>query len=127
LYHSLNEQLEKKMELLARLKMTINGQKYSTEERSTEIDIGGEDNEPVVDADGNTQTMGKLNPGMFKTTLLAIEGFKLKPVQAIKNGTIIAEGNNGSDYIMRNATCGTARNISGGKIAATFYGNVEEM
>jgi hypothetical protein len=28
-------------------------------------------------------------------SLLAIEGFKLRPVQEMKKGTIIAEGNNG--------------------------------
>lgn len=114
--------------LLARLKMTFNGKVYATEERSTEVDIGGADNEPVVDAGGNTYTAEKLNPGMFRTTLLATEGFKLKELQDMTNGTIIAEGNNGLSYVMRNAKCGTARTISaGGKISATFYGDVEEM
>lgn len=113
--------------LLARLKLTFDGQKYATEERATDIDIGGEDNEPVVDADGKTHTAGKLNPGMIKCNLLATEGFKLRAVQQMKNGTIIAQGNNGQDYIMRNARCGSARVISGGKIAATFYGDVEEL
>ncbi len=113
--------------LLARLKMTFNGQTYATEERSTEIDIGGADNEPVVDAAKNTHTLEKLNPGMFRCTLLAIEGFKLRPVQEMDKGTIIAEGNNGLSYVMRNAKCGSARVITGGKISATFYGDVEEM
>ncbi|WP_081801540.1 phage tail tube protein [Herminiimonas sp. CN] len=114
--------------LLARLKMTFDGQTYATEERATEIDIGGADNEPVLDSSGNTHTAEKLQPGMFKCTLLAIEGFKLRPVQAMKNGTIIAEGNNGLSFMMRNAKCGQARSIaSGGKISATFYGDVEEM
>lgn len=114
--------------LLARLKMTFNGQTYATEERSTEVDIGGADNEPVVDAAGNTHTAEKLNPGMIKCTLLATEGFKLRPVQAMSNGTIIAEGNNGLRFMMRNARCGTARTFSaGGKISATFYGDMEEM
>lgn len=114
-------------DLLARLKMTFDGKKYATEERSTTIDIGGPDNEPVVDESGTVHTTEKLNPGMFKTSLLATEGFKLRPVQQMKNGTIIAEGNNGLNYIMRNAKCGSAREISGGKISATFYGDVEEM
>lgn len=114
--------------LLARLKMTFNGQTYATEERSTEIDIGGADNEPVVDAAKNTHTAEKLNPGMFRCTLLAIEGFKLRPVQEMDKGTIIAEGNNGLSYVMRNAKCGSARVFgAGGKISATFYGDVEEM
>lgn len=113
--------------LLARLKMTFSGKTYATEERSTEIDIGGADNDPVVDAAGNTHTVEKLNPGMIKCTLLATEGFKLREVQEMKNGTIIAEGNNGSSFIMRNAKCGSARTIAGGKIPATFYGDVEEM
>jgi hypothetical protein len=114
--------------ILARLKMTFNGQTYATEERGTEIDIGGADNEPVVDSAGNTHSVEKLNPGKFKVSLLAIEGFKLRPVQAMRNGTIIAEGNNGLSYIMRNAVCEQARTISaGGKIAATFIGDVEEM
>jgi len=114
--------------LLARLKMTFDGQTLATEERSTEIDIGGADNEPVVDANGNTHTAEKLNPGMIKCTLLATEGFKLRPVQAMKNGVIIAEGNNGLSYIMRNGKCGSARTFAaGGKISATFYGDVEEM
>ncbi len=114
--------------LLARLKMTFNGQTYATEERGTEIDIGGADNEPVVDAAKNTHTAEKLNPGMFRCTLLAIEGFKLRPVQEMDKGTIIAEGNNGLSFVMRNAKCGSARVIgAGGKIQATFYGDVEEM
>jgi hypothetical protein len=113
--------------LLARLKMTFSGRLYATEERATTVDIGGADNEPVVDAAGNTHTVEKLNPGRFQTTLLATEGFKLREVQQMKGGTIIAEGNNGSSFIMRNAKCGTAREISGGKIPATFYGDVEEM
>ncbi|TCS35797.1 tail tube protein [Paucimonas lemoignei] len=113
--------------LLARLKLTFSGKTLATEERSTEIDIGGEDNEPVVDSTGNTHSLGNLQPGMIRCNLLATEGFKLREVQEIRNGTIIAEGNNGSSYIMRKATCGTARVISGGKIAATFFGDVEEM
>lgn len=114
--------------LLARLKLTFNGQTYATEERSTEIDIGGADNEPVVDAAGNTHTAEKLNPGMIRCTLLATEGFKLRPLQEMSKGTIIAEGNNGSNYLMRNAKTGSARTIgAGGKISATFYGDVEEM
>lgn len=114
--------------LLARLKMTFNGQVYATEERATEVDIGGADNEPVVDASKNTHTVEKLNPGMIKCTLLATEGFKLRPVQEMSNGTIIAEGNNGLSFLMRNAKCGSARTFAaGGKISATFYGDVEEM
>lgn len=113
--------------LLARLKMTINGKVYATEERATEIDLGGADNDPVVDAAGNTHTLESLKPGMIKCTLLATEGFKLRDVQQMTNGTIIAQGNNGLEYIMRNARCGSARTISGGKIPATFYGDVEEM
>lgn len=115
------------MNLLARLKMTFDGQKYATEERSTEIDLGGADNEPLVDEDGNTHTMESMKPGMFKTNLLVTDGFKARDLQAMNNGTIIAEGNNGCDYIMRNAKCGSARSIRGGKIEATFYGDVEEM
>ncbi len=115
------------MDILSRLKVTIEGQKYSTEERSTTVDIGGESNEPVVDADGNTHTTSTMKPGMIKATLLAIEGFKLRPVQALKQGTIVLEGNNGQDFIMRNAKCGTASVISAGKIDATFYGDVEEV
>ncbi|NDP59577.1 MAG: hypothetical protein GZ090_09490 [Oxalobacteraceae bacterium] len=114
--------------ILARLKITFDGQTYATEERGTEVDIGGADNEAVVDSSGNTHSVEKLNPGKFKCSLLAIEGFKLRPVQAMKNGTIIAEGNNGLSYMMRNAVCEQARVISaGGKIAATFIGDVEEM
>jgi hypothetical protein len=36
--------------ILARLKMTFDGQTYATKERATEIDIGGADNEPVMDS-----------------------------------------------------------------------------
>lgn len=114
--------------LTARLKMTFDGQTYATEERATEIDIGGADNEPVMDSSGNTHSVEKLAPGRFKCTLLAIEGFKLRPVQAMKGGTIIAEGNNGLSFMMRNAKCEQARTIAaGGKISATFIGDVEEM
>lgn len=114
--------------ILARLKMTFDGQTYATKERATEIDIGGADNEPVMDSGGNTHSVEKLNPGKFKCSLLAIEGFKLRPVQEMKKGTIIAEGNNGLSYMMRNAVCEQARVISaGGEIQATFIGDVEEM
>lgn len=114
--------------ILARLKMTFSGQTFATKERATEIDIGGADNEPIVDASGNTHSVEKLNPGKFKCSLLAIEGFKLRPIQEMRNGTIIAEGNNGLSYMMRNAVCEQARVISaGGEISATFIGDVEEM
>jgi hypothetical protein len=36
----------------ARLKMTFDGQTYATKERATEIDIGGADNEAVMDESG---------------------------------------------------------------------------
>jgi hypothetical protein len=49
-------------------------------------------------------------------------------VQEMKKGTIIAEGNNGLSFMMRNAVCEQARVISaGGEIQATFIGDVEEM
>lgn len=115
------------MNLLARLKMTFNGQLYATEERKTEIDLGGADNEAVVDASGNTHTIESMKPGMFKTNLLVTDGFKIRDLQAMNNGTIVAEGNNACSYIMRNAKCGNARSIRDGKIEATFYGDVEEI
>ncbi len=114
-------------DILTRAKLTFGGQTYATEERSTSIDLGGEDNEPVVDASGNTHSAGSLKPGMIKTTLLPITGLKLRQIQAIKGETIVVEGNNGNNYIMRNGTCGTAREISGGKVPATFFGDMEEM
>lgn len=113
--------------LLARLKITMGGRVYATEERGSTIDMGGADNQPVMDAAGQTHTSEELHPGMIKCTLLVTEGFKVRPVQELKNSTIIAEGNNGLNYIMRNARCGTAREISGGKINATFYGDMEEL
>jgi hypothetical protein len=115
------------MNLLARLKMTFDGQLYATEERSTEIDVGGADNDPVVDASGNTHTSESMKPGMFKTNLLVTDGFKVRELQAMNKGTIVAEGNNNCCFIMRNAKCGNARSIRGGKIEATFYGDVEEI
>jgi hypothetical protein len=113
--------------IATRYKLTFGGQVFATEERSTTIDIGGEDNTPVVDAGGNTHSAGELKPGMIKTTLLPVQGLKLRAIQAMDGETIVAEGNNGNNYIMRNAKCGTAREISGGKVSATFFGDCEEL
>lgn len=113
--------------ILMRCKLTFGGKTYATEERSTTIDLGGEDNEPVVDETGRVHSAGKLNPGMIKTTFIATEGLKVRDIQAIKKQNIVAEGNNGNSYIMRNAVCGTAREISGGKISGTFFGDMEEL
>ncbi|MFX5602791.1 phage tail tube protein [Acinetobacter baumannii] len=51
----------------------------------------------------------------------------MRTIQAVRNATIVIEGNNGQDYIMRNARCGTARVIAQGEVKATFYGDVEEV
>lgn len=113
--------------ILSRVRMTIAGVLYATKANSTEIDVGGADNDPVVDDNGNTHTIESMKPGQFSTILLANESVRLRDLQSLKDETIVCEGNNGRDYIMRNARCGTARAISGGEIKATFFGDVEEV
>lgn len=114
-------------EILSRQKITIDGIKYSTKPGSTQVDVGGEDNEQVVDEEGNTHTSGVMKGGSLETTMIAIAGLKLRTIQAVRKATIVIEGNNGQDYIMRNARCGTARVIAQGEVKATFYGDVEEV